>query len=114
VPGARGQRQREHDVVGIGGLTLETCIVTDGQDFVSASDADWRKLKAKHLEPTKDDGVSTIDGRSVADPGFLTALQKISKSYNRNDGKSSRKSPITEGYARLGRRRVLFDLEREG
>jgi hypothetical protein len=24
----------------------------------------------------KDDDVSTIDGRSVADPGFLTALQK--------------------------------------
>jgi hypothetical protein len=34
-------------------------------------------MKAKHLNPTKDDGVSTIAGRPVADPGFLKALQKI-------------------------------------
>jgi hypothetical protein len=46
------------------------------RDFI-----DPRKMKAKHLKRSKDDGVSTIDGRSVADPGFLTALQKISKSY---------------------------------
>lgn len=46
------------------------------RDFI-----DPRKLKAKHLRRSKGDGVDTIDGRSVADPGFLSALQKISKSY---------------------------------
>jgi hypothetical protein len=42
---------------------------------------DPRKLKAKHLKRSKDDGVARIDGRAVADPGFVAALQKISKSY---------------------------------
>ncbi|MGY3617759.1 gamma-mobile-trio protein GmtX [Bradyrhizobium sp. USDA 10063] len=48
------------------------------RDFI-----DPRKLRAKHLEPSKDDGVFTIDGGAVADPGFLSALRKISKSYER-------------------------------
>lgn len=44
---------------------------------------DPRKMKAKHLNPSKDGGVDTIDGCAVADPGFISALQKISKSYER-------------------------------
>jgi hypothetical protein len=48
------------------------------RDFI-----DPRKLRAKHLAKTEDDGVSTRDGRTVADPGFFTALEKISKSYQR-------------------------------
>jgi hypothetical protein len=43
---------------------------------------DQLKLNAKHLEPTTDDGVGTIEGRSVVDPGFLSALQKTKKSYD--------------------------------
>jgi hypothetical protein len=46
---------------------------------------DQVKLK-KHLEPTTDDGVATIEGRSVVDPGFLSALQKTRRAtINRYD-----------------------------
>jgi hypothetical protein len=48
-------------------------------DFRDRDDEHGRM--AQHLKRSKDHGVSTIDGRSVADPGFITALQKISKSY---------------------------------
>jgi hypothetical protein len=34
-----------------------------------------------HCSRDSNVGVATIDGRSVADPGFLTAPQKITKSY---------------------------------
>jgi hypothetical protein len=42
---------------------------------------DPRKLKAKHLQPTPHNGVNLKDGRPIADPGFLDALEKIVKSY---------------------------------
>jgi hypothetical protein len=38
------------------------------------------KSKAKDLTPTKDDVVTSIEGRP---PGFFSALQKIKKSYDR-------------------------------
>jgi hypothetical protein len=59
-------------------LALSPAEVEAVRDFI-----DPRKLRAKQLAKTKDDGVSTRDGRSVADPGFITALEKISKSYQR-------------------------------
>jgi hypothetical protein len=62
-------------------LAEESLVLTSAEleairDFVE-------KLRAKDLKPTKDDGVATIEGRPVADPGFLSALQKIKKSYDR-------------------------------
>lgn len=59
-------------------LSLTPAEVEAVRDFI-----DPRKLRAKHLAKTKDDGVSTRDGRTVADPGFITALEKIAKSYQR-------------------------------
>jgi hypothetical protein len=59
-------------------LALTPAEVEAVRDFI-----DPRKLRAKHLAKTEDDGVSTRDGRTVADPGFITALEKISKSYQR-------------------------------
>jgi hypothetical protein len=41
------------------------------------------KLKAKSLKVSKHDAVVTMEGRPVADPGFLTALQKIAKIHQR-------------------------------
>jgi hypothetical protein len=61
----------------------DNLILTDAEIAAIRDFVDVRKLKAKHLKPSKDDGVSTIDDRPVADAGFLTALQKIAKSYER-------------------------------
>jgi hypothetical protein len=60
-------------------LVLNEAELESIRDFI-----DLRKLRAKQLKPTVDDGISTSDGRTVADPGFLTALQKIVKSYDRS------------------------------
>jgi hypothetical protein len=60
------------------GLVLTSAELDALQDFVNP-----RKLKAKQLKPSKDDGVHTVDGQAVADPGFLSALRKIVKSYER-------------------------------
>jgi hypothetical protein len=60
-------------------LVLNEAELESIRDFI-----DIRKLRAKQLKPTVDDGVSTGDGRTVADPGFLTALEKIVKSYERS------------------------------
>lgn len=59
-----------------GELRLTDAELESIKDFV-----DPRKLKAKRLTRSKHDGVTTSDGRPLADPGFLTALQKILKSY---------------------------------
>jgi len=40
-----------------------------------------RKLKALRLDCTTDGGISTKDGRRLADPGFMEALEKILRSY---------------------------------
>jgi hypothetical protein len=78
----QGQIRVSFDNAGQPMLPAEDSLVLTGAEIEAIRDfIDPRKLKAKHLKRSKDDGVSTIDGRSVADPGFLTALQKISKSY---------------------------------
>jgi hypothetical protein len=83
----QGQGQIRVSLDGLGQPTLpqggESLVLTSAELEAIRDFIDRRKLKAKHLKPTKDDGVSTIEGQSVADPGFLTALQKISKSYER-------------------------------
>ncbi|MEY9416826.1 hypothetical protein ABIF69_003268 [Bradyrhizobium japonicum] len=48
------------------------------RDFI-----DPRRMNAKSLQRTTDDGVKLKDGRPIADPGFLSALEKIVKSYER-------------------------------
>ncbi|MBR0841746.1 hypothetical protein JQ607_16230 [Bradyrhizobium liaoningense] len=48
------------------------------RDFVDA-----RRMNAKNLQRTKDDGVKLKDGRPIADPGFVSALEKIVRSYER-------------------------------
>jgi len=79
---SQGQIRVSFDNAGQPVLPAEDSLVLTGAEIEAVRDfIDPRKLKAKHLKRLKDDGVSTIDGRSVADPGFLTALQKISKSY---------------------------------
>lgn len=57
-------------------LVLSDAEVESIRDFV-----DPRKLKAKHLMATPHSGVKLKDGRLIADPGFLDALNKIVKSY---------------------------------
>ncbi len=58
------------------GLVLTSAEIEALQDFL-----DPRKLKAKHLKRSSNDAVTTIDGQAVADPGFMSALRKIVKSY---------------------------------
>jgi hypothetical protein len=84
----QGQGQIRVSLGGLDQPTLpqgESLVLTSAELEAIRDFIDRRKLKAKHLTPTKDDGVSTIEGRSVADPGFLTALRKISKSYERSE-----------------------------
>jgi hypothetical protein len=59
-------------------LLLSDAEVEAVRDFV-----DPRKLKAKHLQRTQDNGVKLKDGRPIADPGFVSALEKIVRSYER-------------------------------
>lgn len=67
-----------HSLPGGEGLVLTSAELDAVRDFINP-----KKMKAKHLKPSKDDGVHTVDGYVVADPGFLSALRKISKSYER-------------------------------
>jgi hypothetical protein len=46
------------------------------RDFVAA-----RKLKSRGLRRTDDGGVETMEGRRMADPGFMDAVEKIVRSY---------------------------------
>jgi hypothetical protein len=64
-------------------LNDENLVLTGAEVDAIRDFLDPKKMKAKNLKKTKDDGVFTIDGHAVADPGFLSALQKISKSYER-------------------------------
>jgi hypothetical protein len=59
-------------------LVLSDDEVEAVRDFVDA-----RKMNAKNLQRTKDHGVRLKDGRPIADPGFVSALEKIVKSYER-------------------------------
>lgn len=59
-------------------LVLTDAEVEAVRDFI-----DPRKLRARHLARTKGDGVSMRDGNAIADPGFVTALEKIVRSYQR-------------------------------
>jgi hypothetical protein len=40
---------------------------------------DRKQLRAKHLERTAEDGVKLKDGRRIADPGFMAALEDREK-----------------------------------
>lgn len=57
-------------------LLLSDAELDSVRDFI-----DERKLRAKHLKRTTDHGVHQMDGRAIADPGFITALEKIARSY---------------------------------
>jgi hypothetical protein len=72
------QIDRLPSIAGGEDLALSPAEVEAVRDFI-----DPRKLRAKHLAKNEDNGVSTRDGRAIADPGFITALEKISKSYQR-------------------------------
>jgi hypothetical protein len=81
---AQGQIRVSFDASGQPQLPAGESLVLTSAELEAIRDfIDPRKLKAKHLKPLKDNGGATIDGRPVADPGFLTALNKISKSYER-------------------------------
>lgn len=62
------------------GLVLTSAEIEALRDFI-----DPRKLKAKHLKGLDSDAVTTIDGHAIADPGFMSALRKIVKSYELPD-----------------------------
>jgi hypothetical protein len=98
----QGQGQIRVSLGGLDRPTLpqgESLVLTSAELEAIRDFIDRRKLKAKHLTPTKDDGVSTIEGRSVADPGFLTALRKISKSYEQPERYAPR-LPTSGGHFR--------------
>lgn len=61
---------------GAADLVLTEAEVDAVVDFI-----DERKLRAKHLSRTDEHGVTLKDGRSIADAGFVTALEKIARSY---------------------------------
>lgn len=63
---------------GNAGLLLSDDEVDAVRDFVDA-----RRMNAKNLQRTKDDGIKLKDGRPIADPGFVSALEKIVRSYER-------------------------------
>lgn len=57
-------------------LVLSEAELESIRDFI-----DPKKMKAKHLQSTQHSGVKLKDGRPIADPGFLDALNKIVRSY---------------------------------
>jgi hypothetical protein len=59
-------------------LVLSTGEVESLKEFL-----DPRSLGAKMLKKLKDGSVQFKDGRTIADPGFLSALEKIVRSYQR-------------------------------
>jgi hypothetical protein len=80
----QGQIRVSFDGAGQPQLPMGESLVLTNAELEAIRDfIDPRKLKAKDLKPTKDHGVSTIEGHPVADAGFLSALQKIKKSYDR-------------------------------
>jgi hypothetical protein len=61
----------------------DNLLLTDAELDAVCDFIDPRKLGAKHLARTPDDGIELKDGRIVADPGFASALEKIVRSYKR-------------------------------
>lgn len=57
-------------------LALSDAEVESIRDFINP-----KNMKAKHLQSTPHSGVKLRDGRPIADPGFLDALNKIVRSY---------------------------------
>lgn len=57
-------------------LALNEAEVEAVKDFI-----DERKLKARRLRSLGDGGIEAVDGRRLADPGFVEALRKIVSSY---------------------------------
>jgi hypothetical protein len=64
----------------LGGSDL---VLTEGEVDAVRDFIDPRKLRARHLTKTNDDGVCTRDGRVIADAGFVSALDKIVRSHQR-------------------------------
>ena len=82
----QGQIRVSLDDSGQPTLPAGDSLVLTGAEIEAIRDfIDPRKLKTKHLKRSKDGGVLTIDGLTVADPGFLSGLQKISKSYEQSE-----------------------------
>jgi hypothetical protein len=62
-------------------LTGEGLVLT-GAELDSLRDfLDPKMMKAKQLKRSENDGISTVNGQAIADPGFTSALRKILKSY---------------------------------
>jgi len=59
-------------------LSLNESEVEAIRDFLTGS-----KLRALRLSRTSDGGIATSDGRRLADPSFMEALEKILQSYER-------------------------------
>jgi hypothetical protein len=60
-------------------------VLSDGEldsmrDFVNP-----RSMASKLLKATRDGAVTHKDGRIIADPGFVSALEKIIRSYAKGD-----------------------------
>jgi hypothetical protein len=65
-------------VPGSSDLLLSDDEVEAVREFVDA-----QRMNAKSLQRTRDHGVKLKDGRPIADPGFVSALEKIVRSYER-------------------------------
>ncbi|MET4479156.1 gamma-mobile-trio protein GmtX [Bradyrhizobium sp. F1.13.3] len=70
----------EGAVLAAGGADL---VLSEGEIEALREFVDPRRMTAKQMDRTKHDGVKLRDGRVVADPGFVSALEKIVKSYER-------------------------------
>lgn len=62
-------------------LSLNEAEIESVKDFLSG-----RKLKTLGFKRTMDGGIATNDGRRLADPSFMDALDKILKSYTDPSG----------------------------
>ncbi len=81
-------KQAAADVpIQVAGMTLPLggpdLVLTEGEVDAVRDFVDPRKLRARHLAKTKDDGVRTKDGIVIADAGFVSALDKIVRSHQR-------------------------------
>jgi hypothetical protein len=67
----------DRQIMSIGeGLVLTNAELDTIRDFL-----DPRMMKAKQLKRSENDGISTVHGHAIADPGFTSALRKILQSY---------------------------------
>lgn len=58
-------------------------VLSDGEVAALRDFLDPRSMRVKLLNSAKDGSVKLKDGRVIADPGFVGALEKIVKSYER-------------------------------